>query len=820
MQLPNQWSLRPAGKQIIVGDFPVNISLHPQDDTAAVLHCGYGPHEVILVDLRTMKIKSRHQVDEAFYGLAFSKDGRHLYASGAGLEVLHVFDYREGQLTAATPIRLRPEKDRGIPSGLALSSDGTTAWVVGVLGHVVDQVDVQKGVPLAAIPLALSQLSPPVTDADPFQDLDNDAVTKRARALLDLLNNQGPFPYACLLDEPRSRLYISLWGRAAVTVVDTRTRATVGTWTTQEHPNEMVLNAAGSVLYVANANQNTVSVIDTRDGKTLEILTAEFTPNSPPGSTPSSLALSPDEKLLFVANANINAIAVFDVTKPGASRALGFIPTAWYPTSVRITRDGKTLLVANGKGISSKANRYGPQPVPNHAGGRQEYIGGLFQGSLSVIQLPSGEQFEEKLKTWTDRARLGRPGLHDAATAEAARPKDNPVPARIGQPSPIKYCIYIIKENRTYDQVLGDLEKGNGDPSLCLFPEPITPNHHKLARTFPLLDNFYVEGEVSADGHEWTVGAYASDYVERMWPMSYGHNQKRKYAYPSEGRFKIAEPAGGYLWDRAKEAGISYRSYGEFVNNGATTNDPCFTLVPALQGHFDPGFRSFDMDYSDLSRADRFVAELKRFEQEGEMPRLQILRLPNDHTSGTAPGKLTPKAFLAENDLALGRVIEAISHSRFWPKTAVFVVEDDAQDGPDHVDAHRTIAYVISPYARRGIVDSTLYSTASMLRTMELILGMKPMSQFDASATPMFNSFQPRPDLTPYLAEEARYSLSETNSPAAWGSELSMKLDFSKEDAIDDRLMNEIIWRSVRGPDLAMPAPVRAGFIVLPEDDE
>jgi hypothetical protein len=432
-----------------------------------------------------------------------------------------------------------------------------------------------------------------------------------------------------------------------------------------------------------------------------------------------------------------------------------------------------------------------------------------------MIDLPTADRFEERMRAYTERCLRGRP-----AQAPGRPARGHPIPTRRNGASPIRHCIYIIKENRTYDQILGDLEKGNRDPSLCLFPEAVTPNHHKLAREFVLLDNFYVEGEVSADGHEWTMGAYATDYVEKMWPMSYGHNDHQKYAYPSEGRFKIAGSDGGYLWDRAREAGVSYRSYGEFVNNGATTNEPCFTMVPALQDHFDPGFRSFDIDYSDLARADRFISELRRYEREGDMPRLQIVRLPNDHTAGTSVGKLTPQAYVAENDLALGRVVEAVSHSRFWASTAIFVVEDDAQDGPDHVDAHRSIAYVISPYAHHGAVDSTHYSTTSMLRTMELILGLKPMSQFDAVAAPMLNAFQPQPDLRPYRAEPARVSLQDRNTQSAWGSGLSGKMDFSREDAVDDRLLNEVVWHSVKGPDAPMPAPARAAFVVGHSDGD
>jgi len=309
------------------------------------------------------------------------------------------------------------------------------------------------------------------------------------------------------------------------------------------------------------------------------------------------------------------------------------------------------------------------------------------------------------------------------------------------------------------------------------------------------------------------MGAYATDFVEKTWPLSYGHNKHKKFPYPAEGNFDIAIPAGGYLWDRAKEAGISYRSYGEFIRNGKTTNDPGTARVSAIKNHFDPWYRSFDMDYPDVLRAKRFISELRRFEQEGEMPRLQVVRLPNDHTSGTTTNKPTPLAAVADNDVALGMLVEAVSRSKFWPQTAIFVVEDDAQNGPDHVDAHRTIAFVVSPYAKRGVVDSTMYSTASMLRTMELILGLKPMSQFDALAMPMYNSFTDRPTFSPYRALPANVDLNERNLKTAWGADLSRKMDLTKEDAADDLLLNEVVWRSVRGADSPMPAPKRAAFV-------
>jgi YVTN family beta-propeller protein len=645
------------------------------------------------------------------------------------------------------------------------------------------------------------------TNKSPIAE-DEAAIMKRAEASLQDTRSDLPYPYCCVIDARRGRVYVSFWAQHCVAVLDAKTRRLITRWATEDHPNEMVLSKSGKHLFVANANRNSVSVLDTDTGKTIETLVAELIPNSPPGNTPNSLALTPDEKLLFVANANINTVAVFDVSQPGKSHSIGFIPVGWYPTSVRVTPDGKKLLVANGKGIIPRSNRHGPAAGREPPTTVREYIAGLMQGTVSVIAITNRARFEEQLKGYTARAIACMP--HE--TNAFCNLKNGPIPQVPGEPTPIKYVFYVIKENRTYDQVLGDMPNGNGDPSLTIFGEQITPNHHALAREFVLLDNFYVESEVSADGHEWTMGAYATDFVEKTWPLSYGHNKHKKYTYPAEGNFPIAAPAGGYLWDRAREAGVSFRSYGEFIANGKT-NEPCKTKVKSLEGHFDPWYRSFDTDYLDQLRMDRFLTELKRFEKEGDMPRLQIVRLPNDHTSGTAVGKHTPAAQLADNDLALGRFVEAISHSKFWPQTAIFVVEDDAQNGSDHVDAHRTIAFAISPYTKRHSTDSTMYSTSSMLRTMELILGIKPMSQFDAAAMPMFNSFTSKPDVKPFKHLPANVDLSARNTRKAPGAELSAKMDFSKEDAADDLLLNEVIWKSVRGADSMMPAPRRAAFV-------
>ena len=808
--LPNQWALRPAGKQVRVGDFPVNIAMHPSGEWAAVLHAGYGPHEIVVLDCKAGQIVSRVTVDEAFYGLAFADGGSRLYTSGSGAEVLHVFDFADGYLGGHRMISLRDPKQRGIPSGLAVSADGGTVFVCNLWAHTVSRVRLGNAEPaieeimLGDNPAAAKPLPEDTGTDDP-------SITKRDRALLDATRADDPFPYACVLDEKKSRLYVSLWNQAAVAVIDTATFKLLERWKTEEHPNEMLLTKDGRRLFVANANRNTVTALDTATGRASETLLAELQPGSPPGNTPNSLALSPDGKRLFVANANINTLAVFDVAEPGKARSEGFIPTGWYPTSVRVSMDGSKLFIANGKGTISRSNRNGENPKMKTPGGVSEYIGGLLQGTVSVLDLPVAEKFDAQMTKWTAEA--------FACVPKSAPPAigASPIPAKLGDPSPIKYVIYVVKENRTYDQVLGDVKEGNGDPSLCLFGESITPNHHAIAREFVLLDNFYVESEVSADGHEWTMGAYATDFVEKTWPLTYGHDRRGKLPYPAEGNLALATPAGGYLWDRAKEAGITYRSYGEWVANGKA-GQPGTAKAKALIGHIDPLYRSFDMAYPDLKRAERFIAELQRFEQEGDMPRLQIVRLPNDHTSGTSPGKPTPVAHVGDNDRAFGLLVEAVSKSKFWPQTAIFCVEDDAQNGPDHVDAHRTIAFVASPYARRGARDSTLYSTSSMLRTMELILGLKPMSQFDAAAMPMFASFQPEPDARPFVAKEVTVNMEEKNAKTAWGAERSRKMNFAKEDAADDLHLNEIIWRSIRGAHSPMPAPVRAAFVFKKEE--
>jgi DNA-binding beta-propeller fold protein YncE len=779
--LPNGWSLRPAGRQTPLGDFPVLLAEHPVEPVLAVLHAGYGEHEVMTVAARSGKVIGRVALAETFSGLVWSRDGRKLFVGGGWDDVVYAFDHAGGLLSnpvkLAYPAPMAGGGRRGV-AGLALSEDGKTLWVANVFGHTVARFDTEApGKLVGEWPLGADS-----------------------------------YPYGLVWDEARGRLYVSLWAGAQVVVIDSGSGAVAGRWPTEEHPNEMLLARGGKVLYVANANRNTVSVFDTEAGKAVEVIGTAIDARAPSGSTPSSLALSADESVLFVANANTNDLAVVNVKDVGGSSPLGFIPTGWYPTSVRVARDGRTLYVANGKGASSKANRDGPNPLVKGGGDNRtrEYIGGLFRGTLSTLPMPGPKEMAGYSRTVYECSPLQK--SDPRAVAGPAPASGHPIPARVGDPSPITHCVYIIKENRTYDQVFGDLPEGNGEPALCLFPEAVTPNHHALVREFVLLDNFYVDGEVSADGHEWSMGAYASDFVERTWPLSYRGD--RRVPYPSEGALAVARPAGGYLWDRAAEKGVSYRSYGEFIENGPNPGDPSRTKVKALQGHFDPLFHGYDLNYPDAKRADRFLEELAGFEKNGEMPRLVILRLPNDHTSGTSPGKPTPTAYVADNDLALGRVIEGLSKSRFWKQMAVFVVEDDAQNGSDHVDAHRTVALAVGPYVRRHAVDSTMYSTSSMLRTIELCLGLEPMSQFDAAARPMANAFTAEPDFSPFIHRPARADLNAKNTATAWGAEASKRLNLEVEDRADDLVFNEIIWKSVKGADSPMPPPVRAAFVL------
>jgi hypothetical protein len=453
-----------------------------------------------------------------------------------------------------------------------------------------------------------------------------------------------------------------------------------------------------------------------------------------------------------------------------------------------------------------------------------QHIGRIHVGGMSLIARPD----TEKLNEYTQTVYRNSP-YRDQLLDNAAVPPGNPVPSRLGQISPIKHVIYIVKENRTYDQVFGDMKEGNGDPSLLLFDEKSSINHRRLAREFGLFDNFYVNGDVSADGHNWSAGAIAPDVTNKIYPNMYSGRGARVSLYwgrpPHNFTEEAARPHGGYLWTRAFEAGISVRNYGWLTKHVAEAKTGERQILDAESKQFmsvtNPLFRGFDVNYPDMDRMRFFLEDFAEFEKKGELPRLIVMRLGNDHTAGMRAGAFSPRAMFADNDLAMAKLIEVVSKSRFWKETAIFVLEDDAQAGPDHVDAHRSIALVISPYAKRRHVDSNMYNTVSVLRTMELILGLKPMTHFDAAARPMHTAFTSKPDFTPYTAVEPLQSRLERNPPATALAARSAKLDFREADLIDDHEMNDILYSGLQGR--PAPAPRRSYFypgITQGEDDE
>ncbi|HMA46312.1 MAG TPA: alkaline phosphatase family protein, partial [Frankiaceae bacterium] len=499
----------------------------------------------------------------------------------------------------------------------------------------------------------------------------------------------------------------------------------------------MRLSPAGDELFVADTDADTVSVVDAATFAVTATIDLAPYRGAPVGSSPDALAVSPDGRSLYVANAGDDDVAVVDLRK-GRERVRGLIPTGWYPTGVEIGSDGRRLFVLNAKGLGAGPNPNGPNPYTDARRRgtpewQSQYIGSMIQGTLSTVDVPD----PARLARYTRQVyRNNDFGDRDRLRTSGSRPQ-RVVPRRVGDPSPVKHVIYVVKENRTYDQVLGDLGKGNGDPSLTLFDRRSTPNQHELASRFVTLDNFYANAEVSADGWSWSTAAYANTYTQKSWPPNYGGRNK---PYDFEGGNLATspgrDPERGYLWDRLDQDAVSYRNYGFWIVLPGTVDRPneVAGTEPSLAAHTDHAFPGYNNAIKDQVRVDEWLREFHRYEADGSLPTVELLRLPDDHTSGTTPGAPTPKAQVADNDLALGRVVDAVSHSRYWNDTAVFVVEDDAQAGPDHVDAHRTTAQVISPYTQTGTVDSTFYSTVSMLRSLELIAGVRPLTQFDAAA--------------------------------------------------------------------------------------
>ncbi|HLZ26699.1 MAG TPA: bifunctional YncE family protein/alkaline phosphatase family protein [Chloroflexota bacterium] len=774
------WTLTPAGRQVALGDRPLSLALSPDGRTLLVGNDGQSTQSLMVVDRQSGTVVQTipYAAPEAlFLGVAFSPDGKHAFASAGGNNKIRTYDVGDQQLVETESLPLPTTNADGkkinpYPAGLAVAADGSTLFIANNLDDSVSLVDV---------------------------------AGRTVRTMLPVGHN----PYAVVLSEDGREVYVSNWGEQSVAVVDgagsqVLQRIAVGT-----HPSAMVLSAARHELYVANTDSDTISVIDTTSHAVVRTISLAPYAGAQQGSSPDGLALDGDT--LYVANAGNSDIAVVHLGAPDEVR--GLIPTAWYPTAVAVAPDGGEVYVVNAKGLGTGPNgQAGPNPYKASTPASQ-YVASMAVGSLSIV--PAPEQAE--LDRYTQQV-VTNNGFDERAQVRVVGPDqtvEQVVPRRPGDPSPIKHVIYVIRENRTYDQVLGSLGRGNGDASLNLFDDASAPNTRELARRFVTLDNFYADAEVSADGWNWSTAAEANTYVQKNWPANYSTGRNRPYDFEG-GNLSTAPgpvPENAYIWDRLDSAGVSYRNYGFWIASPGRVA----STAPKLGTHTDLAYPGYDLAVSDQTRMDEWLNEFKGFMSRGDLPTVELVRLPNDHTAGTRPGSPTPRAYMADNDYALGRLVDAVSHSPVWPETAIFVLEDDAQNGPDHVDAHRTVALVISPYTQTGTVDSTFYSTSSTLRTIELIVGLAPMTQFDSAATPLLASFTDAPKLDAYTALVPAQPLDEQNTAASPMSAQSAAMDFSVEDRAPEQALNEAIWQSVRGADSSMP-PARTAFRERPAE--
>jgi YVTN family beta-propeller protein len=746
-----QW-VTPAGDSLEVNDRPLGITLSPDGKRMAVVTgSNFAPRALHLLDVGARKVEQTIPLGDSFVGVAFSGDGERLFVGGGQDQELKLFRRTAAGFAADGAIKMD-----GAPSGLAVM--GETVLVALNQKHALAIVDIGKKsvetVPVGSYPYTVA-----VSGGKAY--ISNWGGRRPGPGDM----TDGVFP---VVVDPRTGIPKS----GTVSVVDVAGRKVVKEIETGLHPSALALR--GARLYVANANSDSVSVIDTESDRVVQTIPARITPKAPVGSAPNALAVSRDGQTLYVANGADNAVAIID-TASGKTR--GFVPTGWYPTAVALSADEREIVVASGYGMGSLPPTYRNR-----------------KGLISVIPQPSPKQLTE----WSKTVRAND-------TGELRR-------GMKGKIAPVKHVFYVIKENRTYDQIFGDLPQGNGDPKLVHFGRDVTPNHHKLAEEYVLLDNFYTPADQSALGHRWCTQGYASDWVHKY---GNGRNDQNPMLFAPND----------FLWDAAKVHGVTVRSYGERGLNTITPAKATWSDIYAdwkngtsnvkitpraqivgLRDVYSPNVPAYGLTVPDQLRVDRFLAEFAEFEKSGNLPRLNVILLPQDHTSGTSPGFPTPRAMVADNDLALGRLVEAISKSKYWKDSVIFVTEDDAQSGLDHVDGHRTIGMVIGPWVKRKALDSTFYTTIHMYRTIQHLLGLPPQNQFDLAAEPMFSVFAEKADLSPYVAEKSRVPLDEMNPPlrALRGAELegakaSLRMDFSEPDEAPADVLDRIIWHAVKG---------------------
>jgi YVTN family beta-propeller protein len=808
--VPTYQAIRPAGETFEFAGRPVDLCV-TRDGATVYLKDNRG-----LVAVNTADWSLREEVPlgkdlgGSMHGIACTADGKRIYLSSAQDRLIELEVTDSGRIRVARRMLLPPPKaDEPVhATGIALDEATQQAWVCFSRNNTLALIDLDKGEVVKQIPVGVA----------PF-----DVVLSPDGALAYVSNWGGRRPDAgeSSADSSGTKVLVDERGVATsgtVSVVDLAEGKELAQIATGLHPSDLVLSKDGARLFVANANSDSVSLIDTNTRQVIEEVIVKPDDALPFGSAPNALALAEEAGLLYVALGGNNAVALLDVSdlldgekeKP-ADRVRGFVPTGWYPGALAL-HEG-TLYIANTKGIGSRSRQ------PEDPGWKVHRHRG------TVGRLPLGE-VEAKLATYTQQVREnGMIPLDlrawERSTTEAA-PK--PIPDEPGQPSVFEHVVYIVKENRTYDQVFGDLPQGNSDPSLCIFPREITPNQHALAEQFVLLDNFYCNGVNSADGHSWVTEGNVTDHLEK----SFG-GFTRSYSW---GNDALNYSATGFIWDRVLAAGLSFRNYGEFNYTEPFPLKTSFTKiyenyksggdevrfvhkigVERLQRYSHPEYPGWNMRIPDVLRADVFLKELASFEADGHLPNLMMVYLPQDHTSGTEEEMPTPRAHVADNDLAVGRIVEGLSKSRFWPKTCIFIIEDDPQDGFDHVDGHRSICMVVSPYAKRGAVINQFYNQTSVLRTIAAILGTPPLTQFDTLSPLMDACFTEDADLTPYTALPNNVPLDEMNPPkealqgdALRYAQLSAEQDFEHVDAADEDTLNRILWHAMKGVDTPYPA--------------
>ncbi len=768
----------------------------------------------------------------SYTGLLFSPDGSRIYLANPDGDI-KVFGVKQGGAVAGLfsmplPPAAAPSREKEIPAGLAVSPDGKRLYVALNLSNRLAELDAANGHVLRLWDVGFAPFGVALAGQKAY-------VSNWGGRRPDARSVTGPGGRGTLVRVDPVRHIAS---EGSVSIIDLgqpgaggEARPAKCEILTGPRASAIAASPNGRWVVVANTGSDTLSVIDTRTDQIIETLCARQNPGNLLGAQPNALAFDRSGGKLFVCNGTQNAVAIFDF-KPRKSRLRGLIPVGWFPGAVACDSSRKAVYVANIKGIGSTKRIEPGEPVKFNS---HQYF-----GTLSLVRLPEGRELARLTQTALASLRYGL--LQEVRRPPRPGQPPRPVPERVGEPSVFKHVIYIIKENRTYDQVLGDLPQGNGDPSLCIFGEHITPNLHRIARDFVLLDNTYCSGILSADGHQWADSGIVTDYLERSFggfPRSY------PFGGTHDAVDALAYSSTGFIWDNAIAHGKTLRDYGEFaltkalwrdrsrkgapgfldcyrdfVNQAGEVEITASPSIESLRPYFVTNTAGWGLQVSDVFRAAQFIKELKQFEQTGEFPNLTIMLLPNDHAAGTRAGYPTPAAMVADNDLAMGQIVEAVSHSRFWKDTCIFAIEDDPQAGWDHVSGYRTTCYVVSPYTRRGAVVSTQYNQTSLLRTMELMLGLPPMNQMDATATPMTACFTDRPDFTPFKALTNNIPLDQMNpSPKEVSDPLlrkhayaSARLPLEEVDQCPEDTLNRILWHALKGSQAPYPAWAVSAF--------